>query len=292
MSPVPPCVSVVIPVFNDPLRLGRCLDALECQSLPAERMQVIVVDNGSQPELQVLPRPYSLMLLRCPEPGSYAARNMALRHCEGAVVAFTDADCRPRPEWLKAGLEALERQGVELLAGAVIVEPSSAVQPSAADLVEQTFAFRQERYVARGGYGATANLFVRRELLTRLGGFDQRRKSGADRAFGERARKAGCRIGYAAEAVVVHPARDRRELLQKSRRVMGGRLDGVGAQPLLRLRELLLHLRPLPREIWVALGLPIPATRRLAMLALLVQCRWEAVLEWLRLCLPHRTSLR
>ena len=292
MMAAPPRVSVVIPVFNDPLRLGLCLDALERQSLPAAQLQVIVVDNGSEPELSLQDRAFQLILLRCPEPGSYAARNRALPHCDAGVVAFTDADCRPRQDWLASGLAALERQGVDLLAGAVLLEPSSAVQPTAADLVEQTFAFRQELYVSRGGYGATANLFVRRALLTRLGGFDQRRKSGADRDFGERARRAGSRIGYASEAAVFHPARDRRELLHKARRVMGGRLDGVGARPLLRLRELMLHLRPLLREIWVAMRLSVPLRRRLAVLILLVQCRWEAVLEWLRLCLPHRTSLR
>jgi hypothetical protein len=133
---------------------------------------------------------------------------------------------------------------------------------------------------------------VRREVLAGLGGFDQRRKSGADREFGERARSAGHRIGYAADAAVVHPARDRRELLRKARRVMGGRLDGVGARPLLRLRELLLHLRPLLREAWVAARLPIPPARRLAVLELLLRCRWEAVLEWGRLCLPQSTILR
>ncbi|MFM7311882.1 MAG: glycosyltransferase, partial [Cyanobium sp.] len=199
MTAAPPRVSIVIPVFNDPQRLGLCLDALERQSLPADAVQVIVVDNGSRPELHLPHRPFALTLLRCPEPGSYSARNLALGHCQASVVAFTDADCRPRPQWLEAGLAALQRQGVDLLAGAVILEPSNAEQPTAADLVEQTFAFRQECYVARGAYGATANLFVRREVLERLAGFDQRRKSGADRAFGQRARAAGFRIGYSAE---------------------------------------------------------------------------------------------
>lgn len=285
-------VSVVIPVFNDPLRLGLCLDALEQQTLPRERMEVIVVDNGSEPPLQLLPRPYRLTLLRCLEPGSYAARNLALHHSTAEVVAFTDADCQPQPQWLAEGLASLERLGVQLLAGAVIVEPSCADRPTAADLVEQTFAFRQDLYVARGAYGATANLFVRREVVNHLNGFDQRRKSGADRDFGERARLAGYLIAYACEAVVRHPARDRAGLLRKARRVIGGRLDGVGAQPLLRLRELLLHLRPLLREGVVALNLPLSSQERLAMLLLLIHCRWEAVLEWCRLCFPGRTSLR
>lgn len=289
-----PCqrVSVVIPVFNDPLRLGWCLDALEQQTLPRERMEVIVVDNGSEPPLQLQPRPYRLILLRCLEPGSYAARNLALDHSTAEVVAFTDADCRPQPQWLAEGLTSLERQGVQLLAGGVIVEPSCADRPTAADRVEQTFAFRQDLYVARGAYGATANLFVQREVLKHLQGFDQRRKSGADRDFGERARLAGYRIAYACEAVVRHPARDRAGLLRKARRVIGGRLDGVGAQPLLRLRELLLHLRPLLREAVVALSLPLPRDERFRMVLLLMQCRWEAALEWFRLCFPDRTSLR
>ncbi len=42
-----PFVSVIIPVYNDTERLQRCLDALEEQTYPADRYEVVVVDNGS-----------------------------------------------------------------------------------------------------------------------------------------------------------------------------------------------------------------------------------------------------
>src|SRR6478672_8526953 len=44
-----PFVSVIVPVFNDPVRLRTCLQALGRQSYPRDRFEVIVVDNGSAP---------------------------------------------------------------------------------------------------------------------------------------------------------------------------------------------------------------------------------------------------
>lgn len=285
-------ISVVVPVFNDPIRLEFCLDALERQSLGYDFWEVIVVDNGFDRRLKLGSRPFRLVPLYCEVPGSYAARNRALGYCSGDVVAFTDADCLPQPDWLVQGLLALDDPNVDLLAGAVKIVPSSVSSPSAADLLEINFGFRQDQYVAHGAYGATANLFVRRNVLERLRGFDDRRKSGADRDFGLRARRAGFRIRFSPLAVVCHPARDSTELLLKSRRVIGGRLDAVGGNPFLRLRELLLHSRPLLRETAVALSLPLSWRQRIALMKLLLLCRWEALLEWLRLCVPHSTSLR
>jgi len=42
-----PFVSVIIPVYNDNSRLQTCLDALGHQTYPSDRLEVIVVDNGS-----------------------------------------------------------------------------------------------------------------------------------------------------------------------------------------------------------------------------------------------------
>ena len=43
-----PVVSFVIPVRNDAVRLHRCLDSIARNDYPADRVQVIVIDNGSR----------------------------------------------------------------------------------------------------------------------------------------------------------------------------------------------------------------------------------------------------
>ena len=47
-----PFVSVIIPVYNDPIRLETCLQALEEQTYPKSSYEVIVVDNGSDESIE------------------------------------------------------------------------------------------------------------------------------------------------------------------------------------------------------------------------------------------------
>ena len=55
-----PFVSVIIPVYNDPGRLPKCLSALEQQaSYPSDRYEIIVVDNGSDESIEPLVRPFA-----------------------------------------------------------------------------------------------------------------------------------------------------------------------------------------------------------------------------------------
>src|SRR5207244_1921243 len=109
MSAPSPVASVVIPVFNDRQRLERCLDALEQQTYPAERFEVIVVDNGSTQTLDDLATRYRIQLGRESRPGAYAARNRGLAMAVGEVIAFTDSDCLPDRDWMERGVAALER---------------------------------------------------------------------------------------------------------------------------------------------------------------------------------------
>ncbi|MGH7859534.1 MAG: glycosyltransferase family A protein, partial [Candidatus Binatia bacterium] len=102
-----PLVSVVVPTFGDAEGLGRCLAALELQTYPADRYEVVVVDNGSRPAV-VLPESRRARRLEIePKPGSYAARNRGVRSSRGEIFAFTDADCAPRADWLEQGVAAL-----------------------------------------------------------------------------------------------------------------------------------------------------------------------------------------
>lgn len=91
-----PFVSVVIPVFNDAERLEMCLRALEDQTYPADRYEVILVDNGSDASMEGLAAGFAGTRVAYEDrPGSYAARNKGVSLARGEVVAFTDSDCVP-----------------------------------------------------------------------------------------------------------------------------------------------------------------------------------------------------
>jgi cellulose synthase/poly-beta-1,6-N-acetylglucosamine synthase-like glycosyltransferase len=216
-----PQVSVIVPVVDDPERLRACLDALAVQEDVV--LEAIVVDNGSRlsPRPIVESFPFARMLEE-PLPGSYQARHRGVAMSRGQFLAFTDADCRPRPDWLAEALRHFDRDtGIAAVGGRIALERSR--HPSAAEAYERVYAFRQDRYVRQHGFAATANLIVHREAFLAVGGFDGSLRSGGDYEWGRRLVRSGYRLEYADNAVVEHPARARlRDLVRKRRRLAGG----------------------------------------------------------------------
>lgn len=220
-----PLVSVVIPVRDDPDGLRICLRALEAQDYPADRMEVLVVDNGSASPVDALVAQHGgVRLLEETAGGSYAARNRGCAAASGEVIAFTDADCIPDPGWLRAGVSAVAAPGdVGLIAGRIDVVVPDRARPTPVEAYELLHAFPQERYARHHGFAATANAFTRRDVLERVGCFDPSLRSGGDKEWGSRVRSAGYEVRYCPDALVHHPARRTlRELRTKFARVLEG----------------------------------------------------------------------
>ena len=105
--PAAPLVSVVIPTFNSRDLLREALDALATQSLAAEAIEVIVVDDGSTDgtwemlcELK-LTRP-NLHAFRQANAGRPSVgRNRGLKQATGRYIFFNDADDYLAPDALR-----------------------------------------------------------------------------------------------------------------------------------------------------------------------------------------------
>ena len=241
-----PAVSVVVPVHDDEDGLHRCLRALAAQTLPRAAYEVVVVDDGSAVDLRgVVGRHAGVRLVRQSNRGSYAARNRGVAEARGHVLAFTDADCRPEPDWLASGVALLERRrDAGLVAGAVRVVPRDAARPTAAELYEMLHAFPQQQYVERSRFGVTANVFTRRDVVERVGAFDATLRSGGDVEFGQRVAAAGYAVVYAPDAVVTHPARATwGQLRRKLARVTRGAQTASRDRPGLRRESLVRAVR-------------------------------------------------
>lgn len=218
---------MIIPVYNDLDRLTLCLAALAEQTLPSSSLEIIVCDNGPDPSLApALSRWPSVRLVVEPQPGSYIARNTAVAVAKGDYYAFTDSDCIPEADWLEQGVTALQRSPeTGYLVGRVRVFAENPDRPRLAEQYELVCAFDQAGNAARG-FAATANLFVRAEVMRKVGMFDPTLLSRGDRKWGETATREGYVAAYCAEAVVAHPARKTLAALRKkARRIVGGRND-------------------------------------------------------------------
>ena len=93
--------SVVIPAYNEEQYLGRCLAALARQTYPADRFEVIVVDNGSTDTTAEIARRYGgVRVITKPRKGVARARQAGFAAARGAVIASTDADTVVPPFWV------------------------------------------------------------------------------------------------------------------------------------------------------------------------------------------------
>ena len=211
MHPSPLDVSVVIPVRNDPEGVDRVLRCLERQTLPTERFEVIVSDDGSDPGL--VPRPASSRIrvrtVQGPPSSSYAARNRGASLSRAVHLAFCDSDCRPEPTWLE---QALDGPG---LVRAGEVRPLAPDRPNIWSMISVDMFLDQARCVRRRT-AVTANLIVSRDLFLELRGFDEALPSGGDFEFVRRVAEAGHPPRHVPRSVVGHPTLNRgRDLLHK-----------------------------------------------------------------------------
>jgi glycosyltransferase involved in cell wall biosynthesis len=218
-----PKVSVIMPVFNDYKRLALCLKALAEQSYNGS-IEIIVADNNSTKfDDSIIEQYQNVRKIVETKPGSYAARNKALQYVNGQIVAFTDSDCIPSPDWLKNGVALLQNEEISLVAGNVdIFFEHSSKKPNWVEIFESVLAFPQKENAALGR-SVTANLLIKIEALKQAGIFEEETFSGADYQFTRRATSQGFKMVFGENATVKHPARDSiAQIRKKTRRVVGG----------------------------------------------------------------------
>lgn len=225
----PARVSLIIPVYRMEAELRRCLECLTRQTYGD--FQVVIVDNEPAADGSVSAGVGSVISafataglrvhgIGCRKPGSYHARNAGILASQSELIAFTDADCLPQPEWLKVAVRAWDthtRPGV--VSGPVALYPADQRPIS---LYEMRFSYLG-LVNGRGDSFVTANWLSAREILMELGSFDASLRSGADVDLSRRIKAASHHLIYASDAVVRHPTRTTlEELLRKHRRTIGG----------------------------------------------------------------------
>lgn len=204
----PPKVSVAVSTYQRHHMLPRLLSALDGQTMPARDFEVVLVDNGSSAETadtirQLAPkldlRLHALRIEqnRGPSPG----RNAAWRASRADVVAFTDDDCAPAPEWLERGARAM-RSGNAVVVGRTLPDPHLPIGP-----------FSRTISVGDVNWLPTCNVFYRRADLDAVGGFDEAflQPGGEDTDLAFRIRgQCGREFVFAGDALVYHDIRPSR----------------------------------------------------------------------------------
>lgn len=201
-----PRVSVVVCSYNGSRTIRDTLEALAKLDYPD--YEVIVIDDGSKDTTAAIAAQYDVRLVSTPNRGLSAARNLGLQRASGEIVAYTDDDAYPDPQWLKylcqvflttehagVGGPNIPPPGDGPIAECVARSPGGPAVVLTSDTVAEHIP--------------GCNMAFRREALSSIGGFDVRfRTAGDDVDVCWRLQERGFTLGYSPAAMVWHHRRN------------------------------------------------------------------------------------
>jgi glycosyltransferase involved in cell wall biosynthesis len=209
--------SVIVPVRNGADSIEECLSSLLALDFPTADLELICVENGSSDDTPaILARMASsanrLRVIREPKRGAAAARNAGLRICQGRWVAFTDADCRVDPAWLKNLLAPLLQGETDVVGGRILGRFGANRIERFGEIIHDHRKAIQDCWPP---YIISMNMAASADLLRNQGGFDERWLRGQDSELAFRLASAGMRFTYVADAIIRHRNRDTIRKLMK-----------------------------------------------------------------------------
>ncbi len=184
-----PDISIVVPVLNASIDIDKCMASLVDQDYPRNHYEVIIVDNGSVDNTVNIINEFikkhtekhngNIKIFHESKKGSYAARNTGIKNSRGDIVAFTDSDCIVSKNWLSELYKGFKSEDIGCVVGAVhpyhgksLVERFSKNK----DVLSQELTLNSNFLP----YGQTANVAFRKDVLEKIGYFDETFKSGGD----------------------------------------------------------------------------------------------------------------
>ncbi len=170
-----PAFSVIVPTYNRPRQLKRCLEALAQLDYPQAHYEVIVVDDGSQTPLDSTVAPFekdvAITLLRQENAGPAAARNAGAERSTKDYIAFTDDDCMPSTDWLSQFATALQAHPDVMVGGRTInALPNNLYSSASQALIDYLYSYYS--CATQGIFFASNNIAMARSHFIEIGGFD------------------------------------------------------------------------------------------------------------------------
>jgi len=293
LGPPQPPVSVVIPSYRDADLLRLCLEALGRQTYPSDRVEIIVVDNAGDDAVRQVCRDFGVTYTLEMQSGVAAARNHGIALASHELLAFTDSDVIPLPDWLERGVRKFcETENCGFVAGAVEIftRPST----SLAEIYEVVTAFPVRMYMEKHGYGVHANMFTSASVVRQVGLLNPSLAGAEDWEWGQRFVGRDLVVTYDDDVRVLHPARRTvAQLVKKSRRATLGFCQW-NPEKTKKLRFIVYHFALLGtfRRRWPERIRRFGLMQRSAIYALASYLQWIAAIECTRILLTGRTKYR
>ncbi len=220
-----PSVSVIIPVKDQPDYLVECLKSLQTLDYPQDKLEITVVDDGSEKAVSTFVDSPEVKIIRRDESeGQAACRNIGAANARGEVLAFIDADCMADEKWLKEIVPLFTSSQAGAAGGYV----DGYYKEGLLDRYERISSSLNmgKRLLMEGKtestfYVPTANLVTTREAFTATGGFNAGMRIGEDVDFCWRLRDLDYTLLYLPFGRVAHKHRNKLGRMLKRRAEYG-----------------------------------------------------------------------
>ena len=178
---IKPLLSIIIPTHNRQHIVPRAVQSALEQTI--EDLEVIVVDDGSEPPLNLPPNPRVRLIRLAENRGVSAARNVGTNEARGRWVTYLDDDDRLLPEMVALSLKKISEtslnEAVAVISGLEIVNPQGQVVKTRIPppLCPRGAHFSLEQIEPGYSYFTKQTLLVERDLIRQIGGWDENFRS-------------------------------------------------------------------------------------------------------------------
>ena len=217
-------LSIIVVAYNESENLERLKQSIDRQFVPPEwRVATVLVDNGSNDETRNVAVDLGFTrVVQDDSPTVAGCRNRGFRESSGAIIAYVDADCEIGDCWIQEVIDLLGEQDC-VIAGWPVSSPSPMTWVQRAWNAHWVNKRGHHDRVVKGERAmtliTTANMSMNRDVMERVGGFDESLRSGEDMNFLLRARHKGIDLLASPLLQVIHHGEPRtiRQFYQQQR---------------------------------------------------------------------------
>ena len=204
-----PRFSIVIPTYNRPAQLARCIESIGKLGAMRDCVEIIVVNDGGvapdSMQLIELARGIDLVVISQSQRGAGAARNTGAAKARGTHLAFLDDDCLLPADWGSTLSSAVDTAGDCMIGGLTLNHlESNLLSEASQTLVDYVYSYYNDPAANRTPLFTSNNMIVPAMTFRALGGFDESFRTAEDRELCRRWHERGLRIVFDPALVVLH----------------------------------------------------------------------------------------
>lgn len=165
-----PKVAIVIPSYNAARTIGSAIEGCMLQDYPRDKLEIIVVDDGSTDETRDIVTRYPVRYIYQPNAGPAKARNTGWKNSKAEIICVMDSDCIPEKRWVAKVVNDYQKKNPDCVGSRYgIANPENLL----ADCIYCEFLVRYSWMSEYPKFIGSHGCSFKRSVLEELGGYNE-----------------------------------------------------------------------------------------------------------------------